>query len=508
MDEIFARRLEQLITARAGLQLRPRERETLRATVTLRMSALKLRDTDSYYRLLQAISQDAENEWEQLLARLTNNESYFFRDKGQMALLRERILPELIARNQTKRTLRIWSAGCATGEEPYSLAMLVNELLPQRHTASGPAWEIVILGTDIDGPALEQARRGIYGSWSFRAVEPALQQRYFHRREDGWQVAEVSRSLVTFSKCNLVGESFPNTATGIHDMDLILCRNVFIYFEREAVSAVLDKFAQTLRPGGYLMTGHAETYGQLMEPLQARMFPESVVYQRVNETPAVIANPTGITPAPGTTTAGYANVSGQPLSSTTSRREHPVAQQAVTATSARQASATTAQSATTKRALPGVEVRHPSDANPSARETLPLPTPAANETLLLQARAHADLGRYEEAARACQRLMEEHPFAPEPYELLASIAQEQGRGDDAKLLLKKALYIAPASPSAYLELGAIYESEGDTARARKMRVTALELLQKIPPEAAVGLSGGPNALEWTLHLKQLLAQGA
>ena len=508
MDEIFARRLEQLITARAGLQLRPRERETLRATVLSRMAILHLRVAEEYYRLLQAVSQDAENEWEQLLARLTNNESYFFRDKGQMALLRERILPELIARNQAKRTLRLWSAGCSTGEEPYSLAMLVNELLPQRHTASGPAWEIVILGTDIDSPALEQARRGIYGSWSFRAVDSAVQQRFFHRREDGWQIMEASRSLVKFSKCNLVGEPFPNTISGIHDMDLILCRNVFIYFEREAVSAVLGKFARTLRPNGYLMTGHAETYGRLMEPLQAQLFPESVVYQRVSETPAGIVKPSGIAPTPEMTTAEYANVRSQPTPSTTSRREQPAAQGIVTTATTRQASATTAQAATPERASTGGEVRHRASANPLVRETLPLPTPATRETLLRQARAHADLGRYEEAAHACQSLMEEHPFAPEPYELLASIAQEQGRGEEAKLLLKKAMYLAPTSPWAYLELSAIYEGEGDGARARKMRVIALELVEQMPPETAIGLSGGPNALEWTLHLKQSLAQGA
>ena len=193
MDETFLYRIEQLISARAGLQLRPREREALRGTLAARMAALHLRHADEYHQLLQAGTSDAESEWEQLMARLTNNESYFFRDKGQMALLRERILPELIARNQATRTLRLWSAGCSTGEEPYSLAMLVDELLPQRETASGADWEIVILGTDIDGPALEQARRGIYGSWSFRTMEPELQQRCFHRQEDGWQVAEASR---------------------------------------------------------------------------------------------------------------------------------------------------------------------------------------------------------------------------------------------------------------------------------------------------------------------------
>ncbi len=515
MDETFLHRIEQLISARAGLQLRPREREALRGTLAARMAALHLRHAEEYHQLLQAGTPDAESEWEHLLARVTNKESYFFRDKGQMALLRERLLPELIARNQATRTLRLWSAGCSTGEEPYSLAMLVNELLPQRQTASGAGWEIVILGTDIDGPALEQAKRGIYGSWSFRVMEPGLQQRSFQRREDGWQVAEASRSLVTFGRCNLVADPFPGAATGIHDMDLILCRNVFIYFEREAVSAVLRKFGQTLRDGGYLMTGHSETYGRLMEPLQARMFPGSVVYQRadkasigVETAPNSVGRETGTgaehasirSPLPAPTHTNEAAptrplVSPLPVS--------PVVQQVETAVSRQPVLLPAAQPerAFTKSATDSVSSAAARMGTQTQEE------PAGERALLLRAVAHANLGQYEDATGCCRRLIKEHPLAPEPYEVLASIAQEQGNDEEAKALLKKALYLAPASPSAYLELGALYRSEGDEARARKMYVTALELLLPLPPDAAIGAFGGPNAQEWILHLKQLPAEG-
>ena len=493
MDKTLSYRFERLIAARTGLQLRTRERDALHGLLTTRMAALHLRHAEEYHTLLQtAGTREAESEWDQLIGRLTNQESYFFRDKGQMALLRERILPELIARNQPRRTLRLWSAGCSTGEEAYSLAMLVDELLPQRGAASGSRWDIVILGTDIDEQALGQARRGIYGAWSFRTVEPAVKQRCFHRREGGWQVAESSRSLVTFRRCNLVGDPFPDMATGLHDMDLILCRNVFIYFEREAVSAVLLKFAQTLRDGGFLMTGHTETYGQTAEPLQARMFPESVLYERV---PRASADP-GPTPEVKAI-ARQATVRNQAVREAQVRRPSPVEPQIA---SPRAAPPATPESAPVGTAAHYVAVEDLSTVQ-APRE------PVGDNALLLQARTYANLGHYEEATTCCRRLMEEFPFSSEPYELLAAIAQEQERYDEAKLLLKKALYLAPESPRAYLELSALYRSEGDIARARKMQFTALDLLRQLPPEDAVGSAGGPNAHAWTLHLNQLLAEG-
>ena len=157
------------------------------------------------------------------IALLTNGETYFFRDHGQFDLLRLRLLPELIERRRDAKTLRLWSAGCSSGEEAYSLAMLLDMLLPKRD-----GWNILILGSDIDEAALAKARRGHYGQWSFRMAPPALKQRYFQRKGDEWMLDERIRSMVTFRTSNLIGETFPSAE--LRDMDLILCRNVFIYF--------------------------------------------------------------------------------------------------------------------------------------------------------------------------------------------------------------------------------------------------------------------------------------
>ncbi len=506
MNETYFPHLESLIAARTGLHLRPRERETLRVTLAVRMAALHLPHPDAYRQLLQAGTLDAEREWEQLTVRLTNNESYFFRDKGQMKLLRERILPELIARNQFRRSLRLWSAGCSTGEEPYSLALLLEELLPQGGADTGIPWDIMILGTDIDREALQKAQRGRFGAWSFRTMEPEQRDRRFLRRGDEWEVPASSRALVTFGQCNLVLDSFPNAALGIYDMDLILCRNVFIYFAPDSVSRVLPKFARTLREGGYLMTGHAETQNQPVEVLQPRKFPESLVYQRVHGTtfddgiregrpvvaPVAASPPSGVSSllaakkenrltAPDAQTGGPGNATTRPLPQQITERE---------------------------RLLAEAESRYIAGDYPGTIRSLePLQKPVEARCLLLLAHAHANLGHVEEAATCCRRLAEAFPLASEPYELLAILAQEQGRYDDAKLLLKQALYLAPRSPSAYLELGALYAHEGDGTRARKMRVTALELLREMPTETAIGFFGTRNAREWRKDLQKYLAEG-
>jgi chemotaxis protein methyltransferase CheR len=503
MNETHFPQLERLIAAHTGLQLRPRERDALRTTLAVRMAALNLHDTDAYRRLLEAGTLDAEHEWEQLTGRLTNNESYFFRDKGQMALLRDRILPELIARNRGRRSLRLWSAGCSTGEEAYSLAMLVEELLPQRGAASGAPWEILILGTDLDAPALQVARQGIYSAWSFRTMESTRQQRWFQHGESGWQVAEECRAMVSFRRCNLAIDSFPSAKLGIDEMDLILCRNVFIYFAPAAVSAVLPKFARTLREGGYLMTGHSETLGQLVEPLAKRHFPESVVYQRVKQATARVRTSEEPAARSSRSVPVHAPAPPHPPATGQTRRQ--------TSTVPAMEPKDTAPSSVgrrAERALSEAETLYGVGDNPGVIRVLQgFVEPAGARALLLLAHAHANLGHAEEAAADCQRLIAAFPFAAEPYELLSALAQEQGRYDDAKLLLKQAVYLASDMPTPCLELSELYDHEGDRVRARKMRSIALELLKRMPAEAMIGFYGGPTAQEWIRHLEQRLTEG-
>ena len=151
------------------------------------------------------------------------SETHFFRGASQIQALEQRILPEVIARRSSERRLRIWSAGCSTGEEAYTLAILVNRLLPD--VAS---WDVLILATDINSRSLQQGRRGIYGKWSLRGTSELAAASYLTRLGDRFEVVPRIRAMVTFYRLNLVENLYPSPSTNTHAMDLILCRNVLL----------------------------------------------------------------------------------------------------------------------------------------------------------------------------------------------------------------------------------------------------------------------------------------
>jgi chemotaxis protein methyltransferase CheR len=351
-----------------------------------------------------------------------NGETYFFRDQGQSDLLRLRLLPELIERRRTAKTLRLWSAGCASGEEAYSLAMLVDMLLPERD-----GWDIFILGSDINPAALAKARDARYGPWSFRMAPAMLQQRYFRRTGEEWELDQRIRSMVSFHAGDLIGEPFPGGT--LRDMDLILCRNVFIYFDAQAVHAVAEKLAATLCDGGYLMTGHTELMGHRIRNLQSRLFVEGVVYRRT---------------APG-----------MPL---------PAAVPAATNTAA--------------RSVP------PPAVAPRAARVPPAVAPGA-EGLLAAARKFADRGEYESAELSCRQALSAAPLAPGPHFLLAQLAQLRGEFEHAGELLDKTLYLDPNCVAAYLELAALCARTENLPRARSLRRAALDIVRALPGDAVV-----------------------
>jgi len=460
MNYTVASQVEHLVTERIGLKLRASQLSSLRTKTESRISALNLSCEDEYCQLLNDGGPVAEVEWQYITGLLTNKESYFFRDKGQMLLLRDYILPELIDRNKATQTLRVWSAGCSTGEEAYTLSMLIDELRPKLNLRN---WKITIIGTDIDSKVLRHARRGIYGTWSFRMIDPATKQRYFRHKTEGWEVLEPVYSSVVFMDCNLVADKYPNSSVGLCDMDLILCRNVFIYFEPRAVEKVLCKFSQTLRDGGYLMTGHVETRGLAVAPFNSRCFPESELYQKGGPTLGKKSKPVQV------------------------RHPSPVALPRH------------ARNAVKRTEPPPVALSdRPGRQQGSERE----------KTLVVLAQSLADFGQYDEAVQCCQKLILEFPFLASPYQILASIAQERGQREDAKAMLKKALYLSPEEPYTYMELGAIYSDEGDRGRARKMFASALELLRHLAPDSIVGFSGRPNAGECIKHLTEMSDEGA
>jgi len=439
--------VHEFVCRTVGLGVRGRNLEALSRWVAERARALALPGIGQYGELLAEDSTAGCRERELLTVRFSTGESYFFRDQGQFDLLAATILPELIERHAAERRLRLWSAGCATGEEAYSLAMLVLELAPRL-----AGWQVLILGSDINTDALQKARQGLYADWSFRALDAARKQRYFEPRGKHWQIDTRLREMVTFCCGDLVRDRFLGTAAGLNDFDLILCRNVFIYLDAQAVGRITAKFVDALADGGYLITGHSELFGHDTSPLRVRMFAQSAAFQKTGRP---------------TTELGLA------------------------------------------QALAAPAPRPPLASEPSAacieRPLTPPATPPENcETLMQAAWGHADRGMLDAAGADCFELIALAAFDPRPYYLLAQLAQERGDAMQAKTLLQKVIYLDPSFIAAYLELGDLHAQAGDDDRARRMYETARAGLSALPATAAVSHYSDSTATEILAYVDRLL----
>jgi chemotaxis protein methyltransferase CheR len=276
LDDALYLRFRDLLHDRSGLAYPERKRADL-------AHGLRLALANSQHGDLAALYADAAAggpAWEIILAQLTIGETYFFRNTPQFEALRDHILPELIQRRQATRHLRIWSAGCATGEEPYSIAMMLADLLP-----SDEFWQVSILATDINPQFLARARDGLYGSWSFRETSEAMRKRFFTPEQNRWRLHPAIRQMVTFARLNLAEPCFPAILNGAYAQDLILCRNVTIYFDEATTHQLIERFHSTLLPGGWLIVGHAEPQASANQQLELHNFPQTVVYRKRLDAP-------------------------------------------------------------------------------------------------------------------------------------------------------------------------------------------------------------------------------
>ncbi len=521
MDAITLRNFQNLVEERTGLQIRSQELDGLAAVIDERMGALKL-NPHGYYDLLNARSADTDQEWEVVIPRLTIGESYFFRDSGQFNLLRQTLLPALInSRRQTGQlVLRLWSAGCSTGEEPYSLAMLLDEILPDRES-----WDLLILGTDINKDSLAAAKQGNYSAWSFRLMKEELRDRYFQKQGADWELDPRIRSMVTFRHCNLIDDRFPISGTDFDSMDLIICRNVFIYFDTPTVGQVVKKMAETLHDGGYLMSGHGELFDAVPSTLKPRTFPESLTYKKkvgpgdASGSPAPVRGgrgeagsaaagestlerfrrelrekniPEGLPPVAAAPKTPVKPVQTVPLSKEPPARTKPEPEPL------QQASPEHGDASAVNKLLLAAEesFRRGSydDAITQAGEVLAGQADHFG-ALYLQAMAHANRGDAERALRLSNEALRVDPFAVKPHYLLARLAQGRGDLGEEKRLLQRIIYLDPACISAYLEIAGLYRDEGDAARAAKMTATALDILKSLSPESEIDNYEGVTAGE-------------
>ncbi len=214
---------------------------------------------------------------ETLACHLTVGETYFFRHRGLFQLLETQILPGLVAeRRRGGRRLRIWSAGCSTGEEPYSVAITLSRLIPDWQD-----WQITFLGTDINPRALRKASEGLYSHWSFRDAPPEIKESYFTAREAGlFALRPALRDRVFFSHLNLADDVYPSLTNNTVAMDIIFCRNVLMYFTPERAGRVVERLGRSLVEGGWLVVSPIEASFISSAPFVPLRFPEAVLFRK------------------------------------------------------------------------------------------------------------------------------------------------------------------------------------------------------------------------------------
>ncbi len=264
---------QELIYQRYGIFIDQGHRDTLRMGLLARTTAINLNSYNQYYHYLR-FHPDREVEFRQLISLITITETSFFRNREQFDVLTGHVLSELSAGRQGRpRLLRVWSAGCSSGAEPYSLAISILEspLLSE-------GWQVQILGTDVSQKALQEARAGWYTERTMRFCTSAERTKYFRKVGDGYEILPRVKSMVDFQYFNLVEEPFPLARMG--GWDIIFCRNVTIYFKPESTRRVIHNFYESLEAGGYLFIGYSESLQQITRELVPIEIGGTYIYQK------------------------------------------------------------------------------------------------------------------------------------------------------------------------------------------------------------------------------------
>lgn len=288
LSESELKLLQVLVYQECGLHFDERRSHFLQDRLLRRMRACQTPSFYSYYRLLT--SQDGKREMSVLLENLAIHETSFFRNKAQFDLFHKVVMEELLQRKQERRdcSLRVWSAGCSTGQEPYTIAMLVCDALayyylrnplpyetPTPKPLVPPPWKVEVLASDISYTALRTAQDGVYSDAQMEAVDFAYRLRYFDKIGDRYAVKKAVKDLVRFDFHNLKTEFLPQRN------DVIFCRNVMIYFDEPEQKRLVEKFYRCLNPEGYLFLGHAESLFGISEKFRMVHRDNGTAYQRV-----------------------------------------------------------------------------------------------------------------------------------------------------------------------------------------------------------------------------------
>ncbi len=459
IPEPMLRQLSDLCAERLGLSF-PRERWTdLERGILSAAPDFNFSDSQPFIQSL--ISSPLSRKHIEILAsHLTVGETYFYRDKGAFEALEEHVLPELIrAHSRSDKRLRIWSAGCSTGEEAYSIAIAIRRAIPDLKN-----WNVTILATDVNPGFLKKASRGSYGEWSFRDGPQWVKEGYFTRTGNGrYQILPDIKEMVSFSYLNLAEDAYPSLLNNTNAMDLLFCRNVLMYLTLERGKEVVQNLYEALVVGGWIFVSPSEASHVLFRR-----------FARIAVSGAIL----------------YRKEIGQPR---------------------------TMEDHQERKDLPQSVDWHPQDSGITAviepaRKEEPLAGDEASgrespESTALLARAFANQGRLTEARQSCEKALAADTLDPGLYYLRAMILQEQGIVDEAISSLKRALYLDQDFALVHFALGNIARKRGRLKEAARHFENSLSILAARPEDELVPESGGITVARLREIVESTIASG-
>ncbi len=444
-----------LLTRRSGLRVPKSDLEHFDSILLQRMRARGCKTLIEYYNLLETGRAGAD-EFKELAKLFTVGETYFFRSSSQFKALRLFILPSIIearrkaagaqttsplAADKSTLSINIWSAGCATGEEPYSIAITLKEVLPAHEY-----WNVKIAGTDINEDALEIAGKAVYTSHSLRGVRKPSIEAYFKPADGRFRLVDSIRKMVTFSYANLAEPYFPSPFGPDVPADLILCRNVLMYFEPAIADEILSRFYEILHPGAFLVLGTAEAVSDENIGLEEVTWQDAYFYRK-----PLLAPP----PPEEKTTSIFSLTEYIPGA----RTPLPV-----------EPGTETRETTSLRGAFRWLKVALENNPN----------DPVAHFQL---AKLYANRGRFQMALQECEQALEIDALFALPYLLLGIIHYRSGEIEMAIENLRRALYNDKNLVLAHFYLAEAFKTSGETKRAlREFKAAAIDLQAKPPKE--------------------------
>lgn len=442
----------ELLSTRLGLHFPPERWTDLVRRIAAAAPELGYGSTEA---CLQGLISEplGRRELEVLASHLTVGETYFFRDPETFAALEQQVLPELIRRRrETMRRIRIWSVGCSSGEEPYSIAMTLAGLLPDLER-----WNISIIATDVNPHALARAREGIYGNWSFRNPLPIFAQRHVLPQAGGRRVISPRiKSLVSFAYLNLMDVCYPAIETNTNAMDMVFCRNVLMYFHPQRAQQVLERLAGCLLEGGWLVVSPVENSLVNSPLLTPYRLPELQLHQKSSAESGLRPIPELHLPFPAATTPPVDLALFEPAPAANLEPVAPLR----------------------------------SASSPLAAQSLLESAPSSPEILVRQARELANRGLLTEALACCEGAIALDKLNPAWAYLRASVLLELGNPEAASAALLRCLYLDNTFVMAHFVLANLLLGLGQRQEARRHYRNVLDLLTTCDPEQALTEADG------------------